>query len=289
MLMDANTPDFDSIRQITPYEAEYWSARALAPLLGYTRWQNFQQAINRAMTACRQIGQTVEDHFTGISKMVTLGSGAQREIKDYLLSRFACYLIAQNGDPRKQAIAQAQAYFATAARQNELAQLYEDQQQRLRLRERVSEDNRGLAEAAAQAGVLSRNFGVFQNAGYEGLYDGQGAAALKERKGIGENENILDRMGRAELAANDFRITQTEEKLRREGVIGQQAAMDTHYEVGRTVRKAIEEIGGTMPEDLPPEPSIAPLLNAERRRRKKLATDTPTDPAGPQQGGLWDA
>ncbi|MDQ2809133.1 MAG: DNA damage-inducible protein D [Chloroflexota bacterium] len=287
--MDTNTPDFESLRQITPYETEYWSARALAPLLGYTRWQNFEQAINRAMTACRQIGQPVEDHFTGISKMVALGSGAQREIKDYLLSRFACYLIAQNGDPRKPQIAHAQAYFATATRQNELAQLYDDQQQRLRLRERVSEDNHDLAAAAAQAGVLSRNFGVFQNAGYEGLYNGQDVAALKERKGIGANENILDRMGRAELAANDFRITQTEAKLRKEGVIGQRAAMDTHYEVGRTVRRAIEEIGGTMPEDLPAEPSIAPLLNSARRRRKKLATDTPSDAAGPQQGSLWDA
>ncbi len=286
--MDVNTPDFDSIKQISPYEVEYWSARTLASLLGYSLWQNFERAINRAITACRQVGQKVEDHFIGATKMVTLGSGAQREVKDYLLSRFACFLIAQNGDPRKPEIAHAQAYFAVATRQNELAQLYDAQQARLHLRERVSEDNRKLADAAAQAGVLSRSFGAFQNAGYHGLYSGRDVATLKEQKGIAADEDILDRMGRAELAANDFRITQTEEKLRKEGVIGQTAAMETHYEVGRTVRKAIEEIGGTMPEDLPAEPSIAPLLQSTRRRRKKLAAEQAGPPAGPQQGGLWE-
>lgn len=272
MEQQPHTPDFDSIRSISPYGAEYWSARNLAPLLGYTRWENFEVAIKRAKTACVQVGQTEEDHFRGTTKMVGTGSGAQREIKDYLLSRFACYLIAQNGDPRKPEIASAQAYFATATRQHEIQQLFDEQQKRLQLRERVSENNRKLAEAAHQAGVLSRSFGEFQNAGYEGLYGGLDVEGIKARKGLGKGEEVLDHMGRAELAANDFRITQTEEKLRRERIVGQARAISTHHEVGKKVREAIEEIGGTMPEDLPPEPSIKPLLAEKRRQRKRLAS-----------------
>ncbi len=160
--MEAQSPDFESIKQISPYQAEYWSARDLAPLLGYNKWQNFEVAIQRAMTSCKQVGQTVADHFTDASKMVRLGSDAEREVRDYLLSRFACYLIAQNGDPRKKEIAEAQAYFAISTRKQELAQLLENQEERLRLRERVTENNKALAQAASQAGVLSQNFGVFQ-------------------------------------------------------------------------------------------------------------------------------
>src|SRR5262249_15632541 len=157
--------------------------------------------------------------------------------------------------------AAAQAYFAVSTRQNELHQLYDEQQKRLQLRERVSENNRKLAEAAHDAGVLSRSFGEFQNAGYRGLYGGLDVDAIQVHKGVGEKEEILDRMGRAELAANDFRITQTEEKLRNERIVGQAHAIATHHEVGRKVRDAIQEIGGTMPEDLPPESSIKPLLD----------------------------
>lgn len=263
-------PDFDSIKQMSPYGAEFWSARDLAPLLGYNKWQNFEVAIKRAMKACEQVGQIVDDQFTGISKLITMGKGANRSVQDYLLSRFACYLIAQNGDPRKLEIAAAQSYFAISTRQNEIAQLREEQEERLNLRERVSENNKLLAAAAYASGVLSQNFGTFQNAGYKGLYAGLDVANIKELKGISQREDLLDRMGRAELAANDFRITQTEGRLRDEGIIGQQAAMDVHHEVGKKVRRAIEDIGGVMPENLRPEPSIKSLLQERRRKQKRI-------------------
>lgn len=285
---NTQSPDFESIKQISPYAAEYWSARDLAPLLGYINWQNFEVAVKRAKTACEQVGQLVDDHFTGANKMITAGKGAKREVKDYLLSRFACYLIAQNGDPRKPEIAAAQAYFAVSTRQHEVHQLYEEQQKRLSLRERVSENNRKLAEAAHGAGVLSPSFGEFQNAGYRGLYGGLDVDGIKVSKGLGHNEDVLDRMGRAELAANDFRITQTEEKLRNESIVGQSRAIETHHEVGKQVRKAISEIGGTMPENLPPEPSIKPLLDDRRRHSKGLSADAGKNKRDePAQGELW--
>jgi DNA-damage-inducible protein D len=274
---EVQSPDFESIKQISPYQAEYWSARDLAPLLGYNKWQNFEVAIQRAMTACEQVGQISSDHFTEASKAIIGGKGAKQTVKDYLLSRFACYLIAQNGDPRKKEIAEAQTYFAVSTRKQELAQLLEEQEERLKLRERVTENNKALSQAASQAGVLSQNFGVFQNAGYKGLYGGLGVTDIKERKQIDQREDLLDRMGRAELAANDFRITQTEERLRKEGTIGQTNAMDVHHEVGDKVRKAIKDIGGTMPEDLAPEPSIKPLLDAKNRKRKKLPSKSNQD------------
>jgi len=282
--------DFESIKQINPYGVEYWSARALAPLLGYKKWQNFDVAIRRAMTACAQIGQVVPDHFTAASKMVPLGSGAEREVTDYLISRLGAYLIAQNGDPSKRAIAEAQAYFAVSTRKNELRELAEEQAKRLELRERVSENNKKLAEAAHDAGVLSRSFGVFQNAGYQGLYGGLDVDGIKQRKGISYKEDLLDRMGRAELAANDFRVTLTEERLRKDGIIGQTRAIETHHEVGQTVRKAIEETGVRMPEDLPAEPSIKPLLTAKRRGRKKVAApnDGRAEGEQPAQGTLFN-
>jgi DNA-damage-inducible protein D len=290
--MESQSPDFESIKRTNPYQAEYWSARDLAPLLGYSNWQNFEVAIKRGKTACEQVGQVAADHFTDASKMVKLGSGAERKVRDYYLSRFACYLIAQNGDPRKPAIASAQAYFAVSTRRHELHQLYDEQQKRLQLRERVSENNRKLAEAAHQAGVLSRSFGEFQNAGYEGLYGGLDAEGIKARKQLAKSEEVLDHMGRAELAANDFRITQTEEKLRREQIIGQARAIATHHEVGKKVREAIQEIGGTMPEDLPPEPSIKPLLAARRRNRTMRANLQAGASSGqtnaPGQTALWD-
>ncbi len=204
--------------------------------------------------------------------MVDVGSGAQRSVKDYLLSRFACYSIAQNGDPRKKEIAAAQAYFIISTRENELTHLLVEQEKRLHLRVRVSENNKKLAEAASQAGVLSENFGIFQNAGYNGLYGGLGVAEIKNWKQIDQCEDLLDRMGRAELAANDFRITQTEERLQREETSSETKAIETHQEVGKKVRKAIEDIGGTMPENLAPEPSLKPLLDAKHRKRKKLST-----------------
>ncbi len=263
------SPNFESIKQASPYDAEYWSARDLGPLLGYVRWENFALAIKRAMTAIEQVGQNVPDHFRAVTKMVKLGSGAQRSVKDYVLSRFACYMIAQNGDPIKPEIAAAQAYFAISAREFEIQQLREEQERRLQLREQISEDNKDLAAAASGAGVLPQSFGKFQNAGYEGLYDGRGVEELKAHKGIPIKEDLLDRIGSSELAANLFRVTQTRDKLRQEGIIGQTKAIETHRQVGKEVRQAIERIGGTMPENLPAEPSIKPLLEETKRRRKK--------------------
>lgn len=265
-------PDFESVKQTNPYGIEYWSARQLAPLLGYTKWENFEVAIRRAMTACQQIRQNVADHFPDARKMIQVGNGGQREVKDYTLSRFACYLIAQNGDPRKPEIAAAQAYFAIATRQNELHQLWEEQQKRLELRERVGENNKDLMIAARSAGVLSRNFGLFENAGYRGLYGGLGVDEIKSQKGIAPKEDILDRMGPIELAANDFRVTQIADKLRREGIVGQSKATETHHKVGEAIRNLIDEIGGAMPEDLPAEPSIKPLRTG--RKRTVLPADT---------------
>ncbi len=268
--MSEEAPNFESIKSVNPYGQEFWSARDLQPLLGYDKWQKFEQAIERAKTACEQTGNVVADHFTGAGKMIIAGKGAQRQVKDYNLSRFACYLIAQNGDPRKPEIATAQVYFAIATRQNELRELKEAQDHRLKLRLRLSENNKHLAEAAYNAGVLSQNFGIFKDAGYKGLYGGLGAAEIKQVKGIKANEDILDRMGASELAANDFLATQTHDKLVREGITGQTNAINTHHEVGTTVRKAIKEIGGQMPESLPAEPTVKPILDAKKRESKKI-------------------
>jgi DNA-damage-inducible protein D len=224
--------------------------------------------------------------------MVGIGSGSQRSVKDYLLSRFACYSIAQNGDPRKPEIAAAQAYFIISTRENELAHLLAEQEKRLHLREQVTEHNKMLIQAASEAGVLSRSFGMFQNAGYKGLYGGLGVTEIKEHKRVEQREELLDRMGRAELAANDFRITQTEELLKKAAISEQTEAIEAHHEVGEKVRKAIADIGGTMPENLPAEPSLKPLLDAKRRQRpKELPVEAKvkinTNQSPPKT--LWDA
>ncbi len=289
--MTQQTPDFDSIKQMNPYGAEYWSARDLAPLLGYSQWRRFEDAIKRAKISCETNGDSTDDHFASAGKLIEAGKGAQREVKDYLLSRFACYSIAQNGDPRKPEIAAAQAYFIISTRENELAHLLAEQEKRLQLREQVSEHNKMLAQAASEAGVLSRSFGVFQNAGYKGLYGGLGVTDIKEHKRIGQREELLDRMGRAELAANDFRITQTEELLKKAEISEQTKAIEAHQEVGKKVRKAIADIGGTMPENLPAEPSLKPLLDAKRKQRHtKLPAEveSPTNPNQSQQETLWE-
>ena len=277
---ESQTPDFDSIRQVNEQGVESWSARELGPLLGYTSsWQNFELAIKRAKAACLQVGQALENHFNDAIKMVVLGSGAKRRVKDYLLSRFACYLIALNGDPRKSEIAEAQIYFVSAARENELYKLVEHQNQRLELHEQLSEGNRALAQAALEAGVLPRNFGQFNRAGFEGLYGGLGPDELKLLKGVGPKEDLQDRMGREELADNYFRVVQTEGKLRRENVTGQSKAIEAHREIGSKVRGLLEEIGGTLPESLEPETSIRPLLKTKRRQRRAL---TPNQKEGPK-------
>ncbi len=280
-----DTPDFDAIKQLNIYGVEYWSARELMGLLGYKRWENFEVALERARQACVGVGETVEDHFRDATKVIKAGKGASHEVKDYLLSRLACYLVAQNGDPRKAEIAAAQLYFAVSTRENELRSLKQAQEERLLLRQQVAESNRDLAKAAQNAGVQNQNFGRFQNAGYAGMYGGLNIEAIKLHKGIPDKEDLLDRAGRAELAANFFRITQTEQKLRVEQVQGEETAIDTHHQVGKQVRQAIREISGQMPEDLPTEPTIRPLIEERKRRKKKSA---PAQSPNSSQPGFFD-
>lgn len=261
-------PDFDSVKQTNVYGIEYWSARDLAPLLGYNKWQRFEDALQRAMAACEQTGNIVHDHFTPSGKMITTGKGARREVKDFALSRLACYLVAQNGDPRKPEIAAAQVYFAVSTRAHEMHQLREEQEKRLAMRLKVSESYKQLGAAAQQAGVQSESFGIFVDSGYLGLHR-HTLQELKERKGVPENEEYLDRIGREELSAIDFKNVLTERKLRDEQVKGLDEASNTHYFVGDQIRQTIERIRQPMPEDMPTGPSIRKLVEERRRAGKK--------------------
>lgn len=265
---------FESIKHVNEYGEEYWLARELQGVLEYARWENFNKAIERAKKACTNAGFDVEDHFREVTKMVPLGSGAEREIDDVMLSRYACYLVVMNGDPNKEVIAVGQTYFAVKTRQQELIDNYEqlsEDQKRLAIRNEMIAHNKSLAEAAQMAGVEDpRDYAIFQNKGYQGLYGGLGAKEIHARKGLKKSQKILDHMGSTELAANLFRATQTDEKLRRENIQGKQAAYDTHYEVGKKVRQTIKELGGTMPEDLPtPEKSIAQIEREQEKRKLK--------------------
>ncbi|WP_028456212.1 DNA damage-inducible protein D [Chitinilyticum litopenaei] len=265
---------FEGIRHKDEEGNEFWLARELAPLLDYQAWRNFVLVMNKARIACERSGKVVSDHFVDSDKMVEIGSGAKREIEDVRLSRYACYLIVQNGDPSKPVIANGQTYFAIQTRRQELAdnaqfaRLTEDEK-RLAIRNELAQHNKYLAAAAQDAGVVeSKDFAIFQDHGYRGLYGGMGQKDIHAHKGLKKSQKILDHMGSTELAANLFRATQTEEKLRRDGVQSKQQANLTHYEVGQKVRQTIEELGGTMPEDLPtPEQSIGQL---ERARQKRL-------------------
>ena len=277
--MTTSSPNFDSLKNTNVYGEEYWSARDLAPLLGYEKWQRFQDALRRAQIACEQSGNTIQDHFTGAGKMVQVGSGAKRKVTDVLLSRFACYLIAQNGDPRKPEIAAAQAYFAVSTRAHEMHQLRKEQEERLEVRLKVSESYKKLAEAAHKAGVQSETFGIFVDAGYLGLHH-HTLQELKDRKGVAKNEDYLDRVTRQELSAIDFKNTQTEGKLLDEHITGVDNASQTHYFVGNEVRKAIEAIHGPMPEDLPSAASIRGLVEARRRKGKKRVKKAEEEESG---------
>jgi len=266
---------FQVIKQIDKSGAEFWYARDLQQALEYTEWRNFESVIRKAITACEKSGYDPTDHFVGVNKKVALGSGAVREIEDIALSRYACYLIVQNGDPTKPVIAHGQSYFAIQTRRQELAddkafgQLQESEK-RLLLRNELKEHNKQLVETAQQAGVESNlDFAVFQNHGYKGLYGGLDAKGIGRHKNLKKSQKILDHMGSTELAANLFRATQTEEKLRRENIHGKHKANRTHYEVGSKVRKTIEELGGTMPEDLPTPDNSVKQIEKEQRKFKK--------------------
>lgn len=267
---------FEAIRQVDDAGNEYWSARDLAPLLEYQDWRNFLQVIDKARIACAQSSKDTDDHFGDTTKMVAIGSGAQRPVPDVHLSRYACYLIVQNGDPAKPVIANGQTYFALQTRRQELAddakfaQLTEDEK-RLAIRNELANHNKHLAAAAKDAGVeTSLDYAIFQDHGYRGLYGGLGNKEIHARKGLKKSQKILDHMGSTELAANLFRATQTEEKLRRDNTRSKSEANQTHFEVGRKVRETIAELGGTMPESLPkPEKSIKQLETAKKKLSKK--------------------
>lgn len=267
---------FEGIRQFDAEGNEYWVARDLQPLLEYAAWDKFKRVIEKAMEACRQSGNEVDDHFSQTAKMVDIGSGAKREIEDYRLSRYACYLIVQNGDPSKPVIANGQTYFALQTRRQELndnealVRLPENDK-RLFARAELAEHNKHLAAAAKNAGVETPiDYAIFQDHGYKGLYGGRGAKDIHTIKGLKKSQKILDHMGSTELAANLFRATQTEEKLRRDQVRGKQKANQTHFEVGKKVRQTIDELGGTMPEALPaPEKSIQQIESAKKKLEKK--------------------
>ena len=270
-LVNYSEETFESIKHVNEYGQEYWLARELQPILDYAQWRRFAEAIDRAKLACQNSGFDVSDHFADVGKMVDIGSGAEREIDDVMLSRYACYLIVMNGDPRKEVIAVGQSYFAVKTRQQELIDNYEElseDQKRLAIRNEMTAHNKSLAEAAQMAGIIDpRDYAIFQNRGYQGLYGGLGAKEIHERKGLKKSQKILDHMGSTELAANLFRATQTEEKLRRENIKGKQQANMTHYEVGAKVRQTIKELGGTMPEDLPTAESIKAV---EKKKQKLL-------------------
>lgn len=252
---------FEAIKHINEYGAEYWSARELMPLLEYKQWRQFSDAVLRAITSCQNSGAKPDEHFADVRKSSPMPNGGIRQIPDYHLSRYACYLIAMNGDSRKEAIALAQTYFAVQTRKQELQEQFEElteDQKRLVIRGELKAHNKSLAKAAHNAGVTTnQEFATFQNYGYMGLYGGLTAQGIKKRKGLKKSQNILDHMGSTELAANLFRATQADEKLRRDNVQGKDEANKTHYIVGKKVRQTIADLGGTMPEDLPtPEKSV---------------------------------
>jgi DNA-damage-inducible protein D len=264
---------FEDLKRINDYGAEYWSARDLQSLLGYSQWRRFEDAINRAKTSCKQSGNQPSHHFAGAGKPIEGGKGAVQLVNDYHLSRFACYLIAQNGDPRKPEIANAQKYFAVQARRQEITDVLAADIERLELRKQTAEEFKALSGAARDAGVHDKMFGVFHDAGYKGMYGGKGRDAIKKHKRIPEKENLMDRMDTTELAANQFRMTQTRDKLSRERVKDQQDAIKTHESVGKEVREAIKRIGGTLPEELPPAEHIKNVEKRIKSTSPKLELD----------------
>lgn len=267
---------FDDIKHFTEDGVEFWYGRELQRVLEYSKWDNFKRVIEKAKVACSKSNINVLDHFADVGNMVQLGSGAQREIDDILLTRYACYLIVQNSDPRKEVVALGQTYFAVKTRERELEEGFDElteEGKRLAIRTELRNHNKSLAEAAQMAGVETpKDYAIFQNKGYQGLYGGLGAREIHRKKGLKKKQKILDHMGSTELAANLFRATQTDEKLRRDNIKGKEKANLTHFKVGAKVRKTIKELGGTMPEDLPaPEKSLKEI--EKEQMKKELSSD----------------
>lgn len=267
---------FESIKHFDENGVEYWTSRSLWKVLEYNEYRNFLPVIEKAKIACENSGQRVENHFVDIHEMIVIGKGGERRVDSVKLSRYACYLIVQNADPSKTIVAQGQTYFAIQTRIAEVQQMKEyqalsdEEEKRLFLRAELQKHNSELASAAKDAGVIdSRDYAIFQNYGYQGLYGGMTAKDIHARKGLKQSQKILDHMGSTELAANLFRATQTEEKLRRENIKGKRKANMTHYEVGAKVRQTIKELGGTMPEDLP---TVENIKAVEKKKQKLLET-----------------
>jgi DNA-damage-inducible protein D len=264
-----NEETFDSIKHIDEKGNEYWEARELQNVLEYMQWRRFEEVINRAKLTCINSNYNVSDHFANVGKTIPMPKGAEKTILDYKLSRYACYLIVQNADPRKRIIALGQTYFAVQTRKQELTDKeylnMSEEERRMYKRDKTKRANYFLNQTAKNAGV--KNFDKFHNAGYKGLYNGETANDIARRKGLRYREDILDNMGSEELAANEFRITQTDSKIKREKINIEDKANETHYQVGRKVRKLIKELGGTMPEDLPtPDRSLREIEKEEKRK-----------------------
>ena len=263
---------FERIKRTNEANNEYWESRDLAEVLEYTQYRNFEAVIEKAKLACFNSGHRIEDHFADVSKMIEIGKGGQREIKVTLLSRYACYLVIQNADPQKEIVAHGQTYFAIQTRRQELADEQIEDERRMLLRDEIRLHNVQLADAARNAGVVEPiDYAIFQNHGYMGLYGGLKQEDIHRRKGLKKSQKSLDNMGSTELAANLFRATQAEEKLRRDNVKGKDAANRTHREVGAKVRQTIKELGGTMPEDLPTVESIKKIETKQRKQLGKPA------------------
>lgn len=266
---------FEKIKRISEDGYEYWSARDLYKLLDYSEYRHFLPVIEKVKEALQNLNENTENHIEDMLDMVKIGSGADRELDSLRLSRFACYLAVQNADPSKENVALGQSYFAIKTRQKELieeeqAKLIqsEENSKRLLLREQMKEHNKHLADAASDAGVKEPlDYAIFQNYGYKGLYGGLTRKDIHDKKGLKKSQDILDHMGSTELAANLFRATQTEEKLRRENIKGKHNANQTHYEVGKKVRQTIQELGGTMPENLP---TVESIKRIEKQKQKEL-------------------
>ena len=270
--IERNNKSFEDIKHTDENGVEFWYTRELMPILQYSNWQNFEKIVNKAKISCENSNINVLDHFTDISKMVQIGSGAERKQQDYELTRYACYLIAQNGDSRKKVIALAQTYFAVQTRKQEITEkeysMLTEDEKRFYQRNLTRKGNYSLNQAAKKAGV--KNFDKFHNSSYKGLYNGETADDIAKRKGLRYREDILDNMGSEELAANLFRITQTESRLKKDNIDSEKEANKTHYNIGKNIREVIAKNGGTMPEDLPtPKKSLKQLEKENNKSLKK--------------------